>query len=158
MIRLACILLVLSVAGAQDEPAKPAAPADKIASLTWLAGTWQGPIWGGTWTTQYTTPAGGMVLSTSKLLRGGKAAYFEFERFDVQGGDVVLNPYPKGSPAAKFKLVALEGKKATFENPKNDYPSRIVYHRVADDRLVITLSAPHHESDKRDVFDLKAVK
>jgi hypothetical protein len=151
MIRILCILSVLSVALAEEKPVKPG---DRIASMTWLAGKWTGKIWGGDWVCRYTAPEGGMILSTSKLLHGGKASYFEFERFDVQGDAVMMSPYPKGKLAAVFKLTELEGKRATFENPKNDYPSRIVYERVAADKLVITLSG----KEKKDVFDLTRVE
>ena len=71
-----------------------------------------------------------------------------------------MQPYPGGKRAASFTLkdISLPERRVVVENPKNDFPSRIVYHREADDRLVITLSDPHGGSPKQQVFKLKRVK
>ena len=55
-------------------------------------------------------------------------------------GAVTLTPHPGGRRAASFKLTALEKDKATLENPENDFPKKLVYHRRAADSLVITLT------------------
>jgi hypothetical protein len=158
------IIVLLAIAAAvptaAEEPAKEPTAAEKLASLTWLRGAWRGEAWGGVFLTQYTGPEGGMVLSTSKLIVDGRVRLFEFERFEVKGTAVVYTPYPGGNPAATFKLTALDAaaKKATFENPDKDFPTRVVFHRVADDNLLIVLDDPHGKSGKSARFDLKAVK
>lgn len=139
-----------------DDPPAPPTPADRLAGMTWLAGAWSGPMWGGTFRTYYSTPEGGRILSHSQLVKDGKVAFHEFELFTVTADAVVLVPHPGGVPAAEFRLAAFDAaaKSATFDSPKNDFPTRIVYHRVADDRLVITLSDPHGASGKLETFDL----
>lgn len=143
---LALSLLVLPLAGEEQ-----ASPEKQLASMTWLAGNWSGDMWGGKFHAYYSTPDGGKVLSYSKLLSGGQMRFYEFELFQVSGGAVVLTPHPGGKRAASFKLTALEKGKATFENPKNDFPQKLVYWRKADDNLVITLTG----GAKKEVFDLK---
>ena len=72
--------------------------------------------------------------------------------------DVVwLQPFPGGKKAGGFRLKELdrEARKATFENPEKDYPTRIVYHRKSESELVITLSDPHGESEKVERFELR---
>jgi hypothetical protein len=83
--------------------------------------------------------------------------FHEFEVFEVQDGKVRFLAFPRGKPATPMTLTLCDAraKKAVFENPDKDFTTRIVYHRVAADRLVITLSDPHHNSDKVEVFDLK---
>lgn len=132
-------------------------PGQQLAAMAWLAGTWSGDMWGGQFVAYYATPEGGKILSYSELRKGEKVAMYEFERFDVKKGDVWLTPFPRGKQAASFRLTELDAKakKATFESPKNDFPSRIVYHRKTDGELEITLSAPHHGSDQVEVFALK---
>ena len=95
-----------------------------------------------------------MVLSFSELDKDGSIGHFEFEKFAVADGKVVLQPYPGGRPATALTLTALDGKKAVFENPKKDYPTRITY-EVVKNHLLITLSDPHGNSDKSETFDLK---
>ena len=103
-------------------------------------------------------PSGGKVLSFSELKSGGKTVFYEFETFEARDSGLVLTPYPGGRKAKSFPLTSLEGNKATFENPKNDFPTKLVYHLVTEDNLVITLTDPHNKSDKRQIFDLKRAK
>lgn len=158
---LVCLLVAaLHAPGRAEEAGARATPQAQLAGLTWLAGAWSGSMWGGTFETYYSTPEGGRVLSYSQLLKSGKPAFHEFEVFGCEGDELVLRPHPRGRPAAAFTLQTLDPtqRKATFENPKNDFPTRIEYHRATDERLVITLSDPHGTSGKTEVFDLARVR
>ena len=152
-------IIAVSIAIA-DKPAPKASstkPADHIASMNWLAGTWSGQMWGGTFEAYYTTPEGGRILSHSRLLKNDKIAFYEFEMFEVRDDALHMLPFPGGKKVVGLMLAKLDhqARKATFENKTKDYPTRIEYHRAADDRLVITLTDPHGKSDKREVFELK---
>ncbi len=129
-----------------------ASPASQLDAMRWLAGTWEGPMGKGVFRAYYSTPDGGKILSYSEMRRGEIVAFHEFERFEVRDGVVHLQPFPGGRPVASFKLSNLAATKATFENPENDFPSRIVYERIGTDRLVITLTASG--SDQKQVYDL----
>ena len=130
-------------------------PQKQLAAMSWLAGNWSGEMWGGIFSAHYSLPNDGMILSVSELATDGKVGYHEFERFDVKDGAVRMSPYPKGRPAGTFKLTKLDGKKAIFDNPKKDFPTRITYHRKSEKELEITLSDPHGKSDKTEVFKLE---
>ena len=149
------VLLCLAAATLAQGDSKPE---EFVASLSWLAGTWRGPMGSGEYEAYYSTPDGGRVLSENRMLKDGKTMFYEFESWSILDGVVVMQPYPGGKQAASFKLTDISERKAVVENPKNDFPSRIVYHRKADDRLVITLSDPHGGSPKQQVFNLKRVK
>lgn len=164
-IRAAAPLLTLAVAlgaviqpAAQDESSnEQEVRAQKaIEGMTWLAGDWSGQMWGGTYHAYYSTPEGGRIISHSRLIQEEKLAFYEFEVFELRENKVHLQPYPGGRPADGFFLEENDTKarKAVFENPEKDYPTRIVYHRVSDTELVITLSDPHGESDKVETFEL----
>jgi hypothetical protein len=144
------LALLLSVSFAEKD-------ANKIDSLSFLSGKWSGPMWGGQFTATYTAPAGGKLLSFSELVKGGKAAFYEFEVFEATEAGLVFTPYPGGRKKETFKRAAGDATKAVFENPDKDFPTRIEYHRAEKDRLVITLSDPHGKSGKTEVFDLKRV-
>lgn len=137
--RLTPILVVLaavSIAGAlaasvaaAPEPEEKPVPKGAIEDLAWLAGTWTGAVGPGTWEAVYTTPSGGEVLSTNKEIRGNRVVSFEFERFFRQGEAIVMTPYVKGVKSVAFTMTTSDPKarKAVFENPKHDFPQRIVY-------------------------------
>ena len=135
-------------------------PSDQIRAIGFLAGTWSGSMWDGEFVSYYSTAEGGKVLSYSELRREGKVAFHEFEKFDVLGGKVVFSPFPRGEPATQLTLTEIDSgnSRVVFENPKKDFPTRIVYHRVAKDNLVITLSDPYNNSEKVQKFDLKRVR
>jgi hypothetical protein len=128
-----------------------------IADLAWLEGTWAGKMWGGRFVAWYGAPSGGRLVSYSRLMKDGKVAFYEFEVFEMAEGKVALRPFPGGKPAVGLTATGIDPKarNAVFENPDKDFPTRIVYHRTADDRLVITLSDPHGGRDKIQTFDLK---
>lgn len=125
-------------------PSGPAAH-PSISDLAWLEGTWRGRIGARDFETRYTGPEGGVVLSASKYSTNGKPAGFEFERFEEKNGHVVLIPYPDGKESpATFRLTDFDQKtrRAVFENPKHDFPTKISYQRVAEDSLTILVSGP----------------
>lgn len=145
------------IALAPAEPQERSQADADLASMTWLAGYWRGEMWGGEFHAHYSTPEGGLILSHSRLLKDGQESFYEFEVFGPANDEIVwLQPFPGGRKAVGFPLETLdkEARKATFEQPEKDYPTRIVYHRVSDDELVITLSDPHGDSDKVEVFKL----
>jgi len=131
-----------------------------LAGLSWLAGTWSGPMWGGEFVAHYTTPAGGRVISHSELLQGDGVAFYEFEVFRVVDGKVRLQPHPGGKPAGAFVLTSLDvdAEKAVFENREKDFPTRVTYHRPAVETLVITLDDPTGASTKVEVFNLSRAR
>ena len=43
-------------------------------------------------------------------------------------------------------------RRAVFENPENDFPTRITYHRVGEANLVVTLDQPGVEGEGPQVF------
>ncbi len=134
-------------------------PETQIKSLSWLAGDWEGAIWGGTFHAYYTAPQGGRVMSYNRLIKDGRQTYHEFEVFEIDRDTVVFRPFPRGKPATPMPLAVCDpgARRIVFEKPDKDFPTRIEYHRIADDRLVITLTDPHCESDKVETFDLKRV-
>lgn len=156
---LALLVLVPAlIALAPVAPQERARADEDLAAMGWLAGYWSGEMWGGDFHAHYSTPEGGLILSHSRLLHGQEESYYEFEVFGPLDDEVVwLQPFPGGKKAGGFRLKELdrEARKATFENPDKDYPTRIVYHRKAENELVITLSDPHGTSDKVERFELR---
>jgi Domain of unknown function (DUF6265) len=117
----------------------------RVSDLAWLEGVWQGRIGTRDFEARYTGPEGGLILSVSKYSVNGRAAGFEFERFEEKDGHVVLTPYPDGKASpATFRLTDYDQKsrRAVFENPKHDFPTKISYQLVADDSLTILVSGP----------------
>jgi len=134
-------------------PAAPAAPAVRpgLSDLAWLEGTWRGRVGTRDFEARYTGPEGGVILSASKYSTGGRPTGFEFERFQDKDGHVVLTPYPDGKESpATFRLTDYDQKarRAVFENPQHDFPTKISYQRVAEDSLTILVSGPGKDGEE----------
>ena len=152
------LLVIAAAVVAQEDKAEPKPkPEARLSALKWLAGSWKGEMWGGQFHAYYSTPEGGRILSHSFLKKGGRQAFYEFEKFDVQQGEVVYIPYPGGRQAAHFLLKESPANRAVFENPKKDYPTRIVFER-REKLLVITLTDPFGKNPKKEVFRLNRVE
>jgi len=111
-----------------------AAPAvDPLAGLGWLADRWVVDD-GKRWVDESWSDArAGVMLGTNRWGAGGDLQGYEFMRL-APGKDGVPTYWasPNGAPAAPFRLTAAGAASATFENPANDYPTRITYHREGD--------------------------
>ena len=112
--------------------------AERLASLDWLAGTWRDEGF----EAHYTSPEGGMILSASKNYAGGRVVFYEFERIEIQGEEVVYIPYPGGKSSVTFKLVDYEPEKPRirFENKEHDFPKDLTFELISEDQLRIFLT------------------
>jgi len=72
--------------------------------------------------------------------RSGTAS-FEFARVTPHQGGWAFLASPGGAPPVAFPMTAGVAESATFENPANDFPKRIVYRRSGE-TLHATISNP----------------
>ncbi len=129
-----------------------AAPPARVDDLAWLSGHWLSETKSG-WTEEMWTDArGGVMLGTNRSGKADRSTGFEFMRIAADGeGRVAFWASPGGAAAVAFPLVSSRAGEAVFENPKNDYPTRIVYRREGN-RLVATINGPGGKNPMRRVF------
>jgi hypothetical protein len=112
-----------------------------ISRLAWLSGSWVSEE-GERWTEEnWTAPRGGMMLGAGSSGRGGVVRDWEHMRIAPDDAGVLsFWGSPKGAPAVAFRLVSAGESNAVFENPRHDFPQRIVYRREGE-ALIATISA-----------------
>jgi hypothetical protein len=150
--RTAFLLSTVLLLSSSSRPlSRPPVSPPSIRDLAWLEGTWQGKIGERDFEARYSGAEGGQILSASKYTKGGVAAGFEFERFEELDGTLVLTPFPEGKSSVTFKLAELDPKsrRAIFENLAHDFPTRLSYQRVADDKLTILVSGPAEDGQEQ---------
>jgi hypothetical protein len=126
---------------AQDIPL-PAPAKAAIGDLAWLAGAWVGTRGAEGATSieeRWSPPLGGAMLAVSRTVRGGKMGAFEYLRIVERDGGLVYIAQPGGARPTEFVLTDLRPKHAVFDNPRHDYPRRIVYELSAEGRLTATI-------------------
>jgi hypothetical protein len=126
---------------AQDIPLPTPAKA-AIGDLTWLAGAWVGTRGKEGATSieeRWSPPLGGAMLAVSRTVSRGKMGAFEFLRIVERDGGLVYIAQPGGAKPTEFVLTELTTKRAVFDNPRHDYPKRIVYELSAEGGLSATI-------------------
>lgn len=113
-----------------------------IGDVAWLAGAWtgvrgsQGQI---SIEERWSPPLGGAMLATSRTVSRGAMSAFEYLRVVERDGGLVYIAQPNGGTATEFTMTEHGPTRAVFENPRHDYPKRIVYELSAEGGLSATI-------------------
>ncbi|WP_333877717.1 DUF6265 family protein [Flavobacterium sp.] len=117
---------------------------EKLEKMNWLIGQWEN-----------TTPEGYLTETWSKVndsTFSGQAYFILKEKDTVHNETIILTqvneeliyrPTVKGQnndEPVDFKLTSDTENSFSFENPKHDYPQKIVYKKVNDKSLIATIS------------------
>jgi hypothetical protein len=112
----------------------------KLEALGFLSGAWVHVTDDGRVEEHWIPPSAGSMLGMNRTISGGETVFYETLRVDVDGDRVLYVAWPKGAKRpTSFVLVDADIGKVVFENPKHDFPQRIVYELEGSDRLHIRL-------------------
>ena len=101
---------------------------------------------------RWSPPRGGAMLAVSRTVSRDKMVAFEFLRIVERGGGLVYIAQPGGRTATEFVLTEVGKTRAVFENPRHDYPKRIVYEPSADGGLSASIGFTKGGSPRRFEF------
>jgi hypothetical protein len=110
--------------------------------MAWLAGAWVGTRGTNGATSieeRWSPPLGGAMLGVSRTVARGKMNAFEFLRVVERDGGLVYIAQPNGAAPTEFLLTELGPTRAVFENPRHDFPQRIVYELSAEGGLTASI-------------------
>lgn len=113
-----------------------------IGDVAWLAGAWTGTRGSQGQTSieeRWSPPLGGSMLAVSRTVTRGKLVAFEYLRIVEKDGGLVYAAQPNGGATTEFVLTEVGPARAVFENPRHDYPKRIVYEVGTDGGLSATI-------------------
>lgn len=119
----------------------PAPAKAAIGDLTWLAGAWVGTrSSGASIEERWSPPLGGAMLAVSRTVNSsGKMVTFEYLRVVERDGGLIYIAQPGGKTPTEFVLTELSPTRAVFDNPRHDYPKRIVYELSGEGGLTATI-------------------
>lgn len=126
-----------------------------INGLAWLSGCWGGKGEEGIVDEQWSRPAGGSLVGTSRIVRGDRTVSAGFLEIREATEGLVLTVHPLGQPAVSYRLKSSGRTSAVFENPAHDFPRRIVYQRKGGN---LTVRAEGDDSGRRRAIRLKLKK
>ena len=122
-----------------DDIAMPAPTTATIGDLAWLADAWVGTKGSRSIEERWSPPLGGAMLGVSRTVSRGRMSSFEYLRIVERDGGLVYIAQPGGKSPTEFVLTELTATRAVFDNPRHDYPKRIVYERSGEDDLTATI-------------------
>lgn len=122
--------------------AMPAPAKASIGDLEWLSGAWVGTRGAGGTTSieeRWSPPRGGAMLAVSRTVSRDRMSAFEYLRIVERDGGLFYIAQPGGAAPTEFVLTELTAMRAVFDNPRHDYPKRIVYELSAEGVLRATI-------------------
>lgn len=82
---------------------------------------------------------GGSMLAVSRTVSRERTTGFEYLRIVERDGGLVYIAQPSGATPTEFILTEMSSNRAVFDNPRHDYPKRIVYELSTDGVLTTTI-------------------
>jgi hypothetical protein len=111
-------------------------PKPTVNNFSWLAGCWEANRNGREINEHWMKPSGQTMLGMGRTVANGKTVEYEFVQIRTEAdGAIYYVAKPSGQNEAAFKLIKLENREATFENPQHDFPQRIIYRLEPDGSL-----------------------
>ena len=150
-----CVAAILgtSFASSPEKPLDDDTPAQKLASLSWMAGHWQASNGKQELEEIWSPPRGDSLMGAFRWIKEDKVWMFELMNITVEGDDVVfrlrhfdrdLVPWEGKAKedALTYKLEQLSEKMAVFENPGRDKPRQFVFERPDEETFLVRLVGP----------------
>lgn len=126
----------------REDIAMPTPLPATIDKVAWISGNWVGTR-GASGTTsieeRWGPPLGGSMLGTSRTVSRERLSAFEYLRILERDGGLVYVAQPNGGTATEFVLTEVSETRAVFDNPRHDYPKRIVYELGDGGKLTATI-------------------
>jgi len=109
-----------------------AAPADDLAKLSWLAGSWIEQTATTTTRETWLPPMGGAMAGAGQTNASGRKPRIEHMKITTEAEGVTFTAIVPGQPPTPFVMIAGPDGEAVFENKAHDFPQRVIYRRCAE--------------------------
>jgi hypothetical protein len=132
---------------------------DKLEKMNWLLGNWENEMPEGvlneTWTKENDSTFSG---TTYFIINKKDTVHSEAIILKQLNDELVYRPTVKGQnndEPVDFKLSSESENSFSFENPKHDYPQKIVYIKVNETNLVATISGMQQGKQSQESYPMK---
>jgi len=130
-------------------PFRVPAPTPPLSAIAFMTGCWTGPSQNGAVIEEhYTEAAENLVIGMTRYVRNGRVVDFELPTIERTDSAFVMTPRPKGVKSDSFPLKEIVDGRATWENPKHDFPQRIIYRKGADGTLIARIEGTTPRGDR----------
>ena len=131
---------------------------ETVTSLSWISGCWEMAGRGSTTTERWSKATDNLMLGTSQTVKGTKSVAFEFLRIINNGQGLMYVAHPSNAKEpTSFAAIKLTANEVVFENPKHDFPQRIIYRLTDKDSLAARIEGKQGDKDAAMDFPMKRV-
>lgn len=132
---------------------------DKLEKMNWLLGNWENEMPEGVLTETWTKDNDSTFSGTTYFIMNKKdTVHSETIILKQVNDELVYRPTVKGQnndEPVDFKLSSESENSFSFENPKHDYPQKIVYKKVNETNLVATISGMQQGKQSSESYPMK---
>jgi hypothetical protein len=150
------LLIILSFASCQKSK-----EVSKIVGTDWLLGKWENKSADGNLLEIWKKANDSLFIGESYFIKGKDTLHSEQIQLKQKGENLFYIPTVKGQNNDKpvtFKYKDTIGKQLVFENPKHDYPQKILYLQISKDRMIIEISGMQQGKVSSSKYSLKKTK
>lgn len=134
----------------------------KIEKANWFLGEWVNKSAEGELTERWKKENDSVYHGESYFVVGGKdtvfAEHVQLEETKGKLAFTVTVPNQNNEKPVRFEMTSGDDKQIVFENPKHDYPSKIVYNKVGSDSLVAEIFGIQKGKPASEKFRMKKIK
>lgn len=137
---------------------KKASKENKLAQTDWLIGTWENKSDEGDMIEIWTKTNDSVYNGESYFIKGKDTLHSEKIELTQKGDRVLYIPTVDGqnnNQPVPFQLTQQTAKQLVFENPKHDFPQKIVYKQITADSLVATISGTQQGKSGSESYPMK---
>lgn len=132
---------------------------DELEKMSWLVGEWEKKMPDGILTETWTKANDSTFTGKTLFIRDKDTLHSEEIVLTQKGETLLYIPTVKGqndNKPVEFKITEskIENEFA-FENPKHDYPQKIVYKKVNETNLVATISGKQQGKSSSESYPMK---
>ena len=132
---------------------------EKLEKMNWLLGNWKNEMPEGVLTETWTKENDSTFSGTTYFIINKKdTVHSEAIILKQLNDELIYRPTVKGQnndEPVDFKLSSESENSFSFENPKHDYPQKIVYKKVNETYLVATISGMQQGKQSSDSYPMK---
>ena len=133
----------------------------KILVADWLPGKWENKTAEGNLLEIWKKTNDSIYDGASYFIKGKDTLHFESIKLIQKGEDLLYVSNIRGQnndEPAVFNLINSTEKQLVFENPKIEYPKKIVYNQITKDNLSIEISGIRGGKPSLEKYPMKKIK
>lgn len=131
---------------------------EKIKQVDWLLGEWKNTTTASDFTEKWSQKTDSSFTGKSYVLVGKDTVFNENVLLEQRNDSLFYNVVVKNeleSESISFYMTKSDEKQLIFENPKHDFPTKIVYNKIGNDSIFAQIFGKQDGKEVSEAFPMK---